>query len=222
MFCADERSHQLLRQPMMFMPRALSAIPDAASALQRLSHVFHAERINGETLLIDDTQEHAVVVQDAIFEWESFEKVDEKIPGMSSRGGRGGERGGKGSSGDSQRKRNERPANREDEGWPLKHGSVFKVRNVTLTIPRGRLAAIVGPVGSGKVSSGSIYRLWIVSEHVCTQSSLLQGIIGEMRKVFGHVSLSGRVAYCSQTAWIQNATLVSAVLPSSNYVEVSD
>lgn len=42
-----------------------------------------------------------------------------------------------------------------------------------------------------------------------TQSSLLQGIIGEMRKVSGNVTLGGRVAYCSQTAWIQNATLVS-------------
>jgi ATP-binding cassette, subfamily C (CFTR/MRP), member 1 len=34
------------------------------------------------------------------------------------------------------------------------------------------------------------------------------GLIGEMRKVQGHVSFGGRVAYCAQTAWIQNATLV--------------
>ena len=218
MFCADERSHQLLRQPMMFMPRAFAAIPDAASALRRLSHVFHAERINSETLVIDKTQEHAVVVRDATFEWESSEKVDEKIPDVSSRGVRGGALGGQGGSG----KRNGGPANEKDKGQPPKHGPVFRVRNITLTIPRGQLAAIVGPVGSGKVSGSSTYRLWIVSKHVCTQSSLLQGIIGEMRKVSGHVSLSGRVAYCSQTAWIQNATLVSAVSPSSNYVEVSD
>ena len=29
-----------------------------------------------------------------------------------------------------------------------------------------------------------------------------------MRKVSGSVTFGGRVAYCSQTAWIQNATLV--------------
>lgn len=29
-----------------------------------------------------------------------------------------------------------------------------------------------------------------------------------MRRVSGDVSLGGRVAYCPQTAWIQNATLV--------------
>ena len=35
------------------------------------------------------------------------------------------------------------------------------------------------------------------------------GLIGEMRKVSGRVSFGGRVALCAQTAWIQNATLVS-------------
>lgn len=43
------------------------------------------------------------------------------------------------------------------------------------------------------------------------QSSLLQGLIGEMRRVRGHVSFGGKVAYCSQTAWIQNATLVRTI-----------
>lgn len=40
---------------------------------------------------------------------------------------------------------------------------------------------------------------------------MLQGLIGEMRKVKGEVSIGGRVAYCPQTAWIQNATLVSCL-----------
>ena len=40
------------------------------------------------------------------------------------------------------------------------------------------------------------------------KSSLLLGLIGEMRKVKGTVKFGGRVSYCSQSAWIQNATLV--------------
>ena len=40
------------------------------------------------------------------------------------------------------------------------------------------------------------------------QSSLLQGLIGEMKKISGDVTFGGRVSYCAQTAWIQNATLV--------------
>ena len=65
----------------------------------------------------------------------------------------------------------------------------FRVHEITMHVQRGTLVAIVGRVGSGK-------------------SSLLSGLIGEMKKVSGSVTFGSRVAYCSQTAWIQNATLV--------------
>ena len=32
-----------------------------------------------------------------------------------------------------------------------------------------------------------------------------------MRRVAGHIYFGGQVAYCTQTAWIQNATLVGCV-----------
>ncbi|KAL1413842.1 hypothetical protein Q8F55_001626 [Vanrija albida] len=68
--------------------------------------------------------------------------------------------------------------------------SAFSIRDLNLEVPRGRLAAIIGPVGSGK-------------------SSILQGILGEMTSVDprGEVKFGGRTAYCQQTAWIRNATL---------------
>lgn len=68
----------------------------------------------------------------------------------------------------------------------------FRVEDIDLHIPRGSLVAVVGRVGSGK-------------------SSLLLGLIGEMRKVSGSVTFGGRVAYCPQTAWIQNASVVSEI-----------
>lgn len=71
-----------------------------------------------------------------------------------------------------------------DEKAVKNEAGVFKVTDVTMTIPRGQLVAIVGPVGSGK-------------------SSLLQGLIGEMRKTAGSVVFGGSIAYCSQIAWIQ-------------------
>jgi ATP-binding cassette subfamily C (CFTR/MRP) protein 1 len=61
----------------------------------------------------------------------------------------------------------------------------FRVHDITMHVQRGTLVAVVGRVGSGK-------------------SSLLSGLIGEMRKVSGSVTFGGRVAYCSQTAWICN------------------
>ena len=35
------------------------------------------------------------------------------------------------------------------------------------------------------------------------KTSLLQAMIGEMRRVAGNVEFGGSVAYCAQTAWIQ-------------------
>ncbi|KAL7754197.1 hypothetical protein RI367_000178 [Sorochytrium milnesiophthora] len=67
------------------------------------------------------------------------------------------------------------------------------LRDITLKIPHGKLVAVVGRVGSCK-------------------TSLLNGIIGEMKRTAGSVKLSGTVAYCSQSAWIQNATLLDNIL----------
>lgn len=73
----------------------------------------------------------------------------------------------------------------------------FQVRDINMRVPRGSLVAIVGRVGSGK-------------------SSLLQGLIGEMRRVSGCLSFGGRVAYCPQSAWIQNASLVRLIITLSS------
>jgi len=82
------------------------------------------------------------------------------------------------------------------EMQPNSNAAPFRVQDITMLIQRGMLVAIVGRVGSGK-------------------SSLLMGLIGEMRKVTGSVTFGGRVAYCSQTAWIQNVSLVFPILSST-------
>ena len=145
---------QLLRQPMMFLPRALSATSDARSALDRLHRVFEAET-RENSLAIDEGLKWGLQVEEATFEWEgALAKDDEGIP----------------------------------QGVAM---APFRVQNITMFIPRGSLVAVVGRVGSGK-------------------SSLLLGLIGEMRKVSGSVVFGGRVAYCPQTAWIQNTSVVRA------------
>ena len=115
---------QLLRLPLVRLPRSLSDIQDASSALQRLSHIFHAELREDGIPIIDTSQEYAISVSDATFEWESSEEVDKQIP---------------------------RNPHAEDSISMHKDGPVFRVSNITLTVPRGQLAAIVGPIGSGKV-----------------------------------------------------------------------
>lgn len=75
----------------------------------------------------------------------------------------------------------------------------FSLHDITLSIPRGQLCAIVGPVGSGK-------------------SSLLKGLLGEMPNKNssptsvkegkesvkdGQVVFGDKVGYVPQIAWIQ-------------------
>ncbi|KAK5801853.1 ABC transporter type 1, transmembrane domain-containing protein [Linnemannia elongata] len=62
------------------------------------------------------------------------------------------------------------------------------LRNITLSVGRGNLTAIVGRVGQGK-------------------TSLFGAMIGDMYKWKGTIRMSGRIAYVPQQAWIVNATL---------------
>ncbi|XP_067674237.1 multidrug resistance-associated protein 1-like [Haliotis asinina] len=88
----------------------------------------------------------------------------------------------------------QRPAVKITDGcfqWNSEGGPTL--RNISLDVTEGQLLAIVGQVGSGK-------------------SSLVSAILGEMDKLYGHVSLKSRVAYVPQVAWIQNDTLQNNIL----------
>jgi len=68
-----------------------------------------------------------------------------------------------------------------------------RLKDINLTVNRGELIVVVGEIGSGK-------------------SSLLAALVGEMRKTEGSVKLGGRVGFCPQTAWVQNATVRNNIL----------
>ncbi|GAA5898535.1 hypothetical protein JCM6882_007809 [Rhodosporidiobolus microsporus] len=79
----------------------------------------------------------------------------------------------------------------EKEGAPDKPSELL---GIDFTIPRGSLVAIVGSVGSGK-------------------SSLLQGLVGEMRRTAGDVTFGSRsIGYATQSAWIYNSTVRENIL----------
>ncbi|KAJ6571086.1 ABC protein [Mycena capillaripes] len=189
---------QLLRQPMMFLPRALSAISDARNALARLSLVFHASLREGAPFVVDPEQEAAVWAQGAGWVWEDAAGPEpegkDKDKGKKGKDGKGKGKGKKekknGKAGGEAENDNEKDGEEENEEKPQEP---FALHDITLSIPRGTLAAVVGRVGSGK-------------------SSLLQGLIGEMRATGGKWAFGGRVAYCPQGAWIQNASLRDNVL----------
>jgi ATP-binding cassette, subfamily C (CFTR/MRP), member 1 len=69
------------------------------------------------------------------------------------------------------------------------------VRGINMTVPRGNLVVIVGPIASGK-------------------STLLKGVLGEVPVASGSVNLqSGRTSWCDQTPWLKVFQIALPFLP---------
>ena len=153
---------------------SFGAIADADNAISRLSDVFEAELLDG-TLVQDHTLEFAIAVKGASFTWDSPPTNSDSA--MSSKKAKSAQPGWQ-----SERPKRKKPEAENTEKGD--RGAAFKVQDVDLYVPRGRLVAIVGAIGSGK-------------------TSLLRGIIGEMRRTEGSIRFGGSVAYCPQSAWIQ-------------------
>ncbi|KZT29932.1 multidrug resistance-associated ABC transporter [Neolentinus lepideus HHB14362 ss-1] len=194
----------IIRVPLAFLPLVFAGAADAVVALQRIARFLLAEEL-GEPYGVDEEAKDAVVVRGG-FVWETAGGQEGvgggKFEGAGrgkGRGGRGGGRGGGRRLFGRKKKREVLPTtNGGEEGEKTKEKEKeeekpFELQDVELRIPNGSFVAIVGQVGTGK-------------------SSLLQAMIGEMRKTRGEVVFGGSVAYVPQTPWIMNATLKENVL----------
>ncbi|KDE07474.1 hypothetical protein MVLG_02338 [Microbotryum lychnidis-dioicae p1A1 Lamole] len=173
----------LLRMPMMLLPNSLSTVADANLALRRLTPVFTAETLP-EAFTVSEESKTALTVEDADFEWESATPPSKN---------------------DDKKKKKEqpspsptvspKPADTEKLDPIVEEASAppSRLHDISFDVPRGQFLCVVGPVGSGK-------------------SSLLQGLLGEMRKTRGQVAWGGSVSYGAQTAWAQNQTLRENIL----------
>ncbi|KAH1024384.1 hypothetical protein HUJ05_003874 [Dendroctonus ponderosae] len=72
------------------------------------------------------------------------------------------------------------------------------LEDINLTVNRGQLVGVIGPVGSGK-------------------SSLLQTILGELEMVSGKIAVNGTLSYASQEAWVFAATVRQNITFGSEY-----
>jgi len=164
---------------------------DAYNALGRLQEVFEAESLPDEQVKYAEL-DNAVELDDASFTWDAPPPEPENGKGR----GKGNDEG-KEWRDPKEDKKDKKSGARTDQTTiptsdstpgssqePEKTEKVFKIQRTNLNIPRGQVVAIVGQVGSGK-------------------SSLLQGLIGEMRRETGSVKFCGSVSYCPQNAWIQ-------------------
>jgi len=220
---------QLIRMPLMIWPMALAASTDAWNGLKRLSIVFEAEIVT-EKRHVEPSLPDAVRIDHASFTWDAAPVVEDtsmkgvkgkhaaaitgqkQVPNVEKKkkGKKGkvdaatlahaevsaktsaiGEAGKEGSMGAAEPPT--APGISEKAPADTSSERIFKLKDINLHIPKGSLTAIVGSIGSGK-------------------SSLLQGIMGEMRRTEGKVTFAGSTALCAQTPWIQNATIRENIL----------
>lgn len=90
------------------------------------------------------------------------------------------------------------------------------LQNVTVTVKRNQLVAVVGPVGAGKVSAPrrAVSGFVAVSHVLCSslQSSLLSTILGELPLDTGTLRVRGQLNYASQQPWVFPGTIRSNIL----------
>jgi ABC-type multidrug transport system fused ATPase/permease subunit len=167
---------------------SFSAIADAQNAIGRIALVFEAELLK-DTKTINSSLDVAIHVENASFSWDAPPPEDAKVPGTGKKEGRLVRLGLKKTKKTPAAGPSDNSAGTSGAATPVeKEDNVFRLRDIDMSVPKGQLVAIVGPVGTGK-------------------TSLLEGLIGEMRRTAGTVAFGGSVGYCPQSAWIQNATI---------------
>ena len=174
-----------LQRPLMIMPTAASNCIEGIQAMKRIKRFLEAPICRAE-LAIEPDLPHAILVEQAGFEWDAAQSTPSGVPPPTIVPDL------------SLQEIEAEPAGvypmRGASTTPISMASPFSgIHDLTLAIPRGSLVAIVGPVGSGK-------------------SSLLAAMMGEMTRTSGSIRLGGTIAYCPQQSWIQNATVKDNIL----------
>ncbi|KII85519.1 hypothetical protein PLICRDRAFT_319144 [Plicaturopsis crispa FD-325 SS-3] len=179
----------IIRAPLLYFPLVLSNCSDAVVALGRISEFLLAEELDKPYIL--DVESKDAVSVEGNFTWETVQKLDvqEKHPASKKAGKKGADKGEKENvlpttapGGLGSKESDQETSTIEGDEKP------FELTDLKFKVPKGAFVAIVGRVGSGK-------------------SSLLQALIGEMRRTSGHVVFGGSVAYVPQNPWIRNASL---------------
>jgi len=201
-----------LRLSLNLLPNTLGQIPDAYVAIKRITNLLNAKELD-DFPEVDYDHEYAISIENGQFYWETVKPEDkkgkkhkhkdkQKDKSKTKEVNATSEKSSVNTTGDIVDENNTfGPAEIiNEENVETKPMESFRLRDINIHIKRGSLTAIVGTVGSGK-------------------SSLVNAIIGEMKREEGKIIHGGSFSYCSQQAWIQNATVKDNILFGKEYNE---
>ena len=191
-----------LRLPLNLLPMVIGQITDAWSSIHRIQEYLMSEE-QDENAYFDMDALNAVQMENADFTWERTATPDKSSPGTKKQGDVATQAG----KAKTQVKENKKVAVEAKKPEAPSSGEItpdnastlvearepFKLHNITFSIGRNELVAVIGGVGSGK-------------------SSLLAALAGDMRSTRGNVTIGASRAFCPQYAWIQNATVQENIL----------
>ncbi|XP_066266532.1 ATP-binding cassette sub-family C member 5-like [Branchiostoma lanceolatum] len=181
-----------MRFAMASLPLSVKALAECRIGLQRMKSLLDMEEMKTFATRPSDPG-NSVEVKSATFAWDD----------VTSSGGEQEKHGSDKHSG------NDLGVNGKTERIPLtkqgvepetEEGLMKTLSKIELDLPKGTLLGVCGGVGSGK-------------------SSLLSGILGQMRLLEGTVGLAGSIAYVAQQAWIMNASVRDNILFGEDFDE---
>eukprot|EP00090_Calanus_glacialis_P002437 TRINITY_DN11824_c0_g1_i1.p1 TRINITY_DN11824_c0_g1~~TRINITY_DN11824_c0_g1_i1.p1 ORF type:complete len:1639 (-),score=332.95 TRINITY_DN11824_c0_g1_i1:544-5460(-) len=196
----------ILRFPLSMLPMMITSAIQASVSIKRINKFMRCEELDPNSIVKNDKSSEAISVSNASFNWGEKEDDTSNQNGdvkdkKKKKGDKSPKKNGVVTNGDTKPEAVNGNGNHIDgeEMKPLNGNAnkikiePFSLQNIDLKIPKGSLCAVVGTVGAGK-------------------SSLLSALLGEMERSSGQVEISGRIAYVSQQAWIQNAKLKDNIL----------
>lgn len=195
----------MLRLPLMFYPMALAQYAQCKVSLRRVGCFLGYQEVNQKGYTRNVEADGEVIVENATLYWNDpskpIPKSDKSSPMADSERSTGSSRKRSLhiSRNSSKNSLNAIPEKNDEEEALVYPKPVLS--DVNIHVKTGELCAIVGPVGSGKST--------LVS------SVLNEAVLGDK----SHVTLNGKVAYASQTAWILNKTVRENILFGQPYDE---
>ncbi|OTF77184.1 hypothetical protein BLA29_002535 [Euroglyphus maynei] len=195
----------LLRFPLSMLPMLISMLVSCSVSITRLNRFLNSPQLENYVDRDEELPDNLDIrIDNGTFCWETGKMINDDGDDKSKR---------KKNKKKQKNKSNDHEAENDDEQNKttllLKNDendgpkqTSFTLKSINLEIEKGSLVAIVGPVGSGK-------------------SSLISAILGEMECMEGRVRInhSSSIAYVTQQAWIQNATLRDNILFGKAFVK---